>query len=42
MAKLIVDLDVLQRTINTYNTEIENFEDARKGIITKEEYEKQK
>lgn len=32
MAKLIVDLDVLQMTINTYNTEIIQFESAKAAI----------
>lgn len=32
MAKLIVDFDVLQRTINTYNSEIVNFRSAKTTI----------
>jgi WXG100 family type VII secretion target len=32
MAKLKVDLDVLQATINTYNVELGNLKDAKKGI----------
>ena len=32
MAKLKVNLDVLQRTINTYNTEINNLYNAKNAI----------
>lgn len=32
MAKLKVNLDVLQRTINTYNTEINNLYNAKNSI----------
>ena len=32
MAKLVVDFDVLQSAINTYNTEITNFRGAKTAI----------
>lgn len=32
MAKLVVDFDVLQSAINTYNTEITNFRNAKTAI----------
>lgn len=32
MAKLVVDFDVLQSAINTYNTEIANFRSAKTAI----------
>lgn len=32
MAKLIVDFDILQSTINTYNAEIVNFRSAKTAI----------